>query len=32
MEPALGNQMLWKLISTLGKRLRSMNEQVRAQG
>lgn len=28
MEPALGNMLLWKLISTLGKRLRASNEKL----
>lgn len=27
-EPGLGNQMLWKLVATLGQRLRDMNLQV----
>jgi protein phosphatase len=30
MEPALGNLVLWKLIATLGKRLRNMNAQFAA--
>jgi CRP-like cAMP-binding protein len=29
MEPALGNLMLWKLISSLGQRLRGANDQIR---
>jgi len=28
MEPALGNKVLWKLITTLGQRLRRMNTQL----
>jgi CPA1 family monovalent cation:H+ antiporter len=28
MEPALGNSMLWKLVSTLGRRLRAANERL----
>ncbi|MBN2801236.1 MAG: Stp1/IreP family PP2C-type Ser/Thr phosphatase [Deltaproteobacteria bacterium] len=28
MEPALGNQMLWKLLITLGQRLRSTNQRL----
>lgn len=28
MEPALGNLMLWKLIATLGQRLRATNQQL----
>jgi len=28
MEPTLGNQMLWKLITTLGQRLRAANLQI----
>jgi serine/threonine protein phosphatase PrpC len=27
-EPALGNQMMWKLVHALGQRLRSMNKQL----
>ena len=30
MEPALGNLVLWKLIATLGQRLRRMNAQLSA--
>ena len=30
MEPALGNLVLWKLIATLGQRLRRMNTQLSA--
>jgi serine/threonine protein phosphatase PrpC len=29
VEPALGNSMLWKLVSTLGRRLRAANEGMR---
>ncbi len=28
MEPTLGNMMLWKLVATLGQRLRSSNEKI----
>jgi serine/threonine protein phosphatase PrpC len=31
MEPALGNLVLWKLVATLGRRLRNMNAQFAAQ-
>jgi CRP-like cAMP-binding protein len=30
MEPALGNLVLWKLVATLGRRLRNMNAQFAA--
>ena len=30
MEPALGNLVLWKLVATLGRRLRNMNAQLSA--
>jgi len=30
-EPGLGNQMVWKLVHTLGQRLRSMNAQLEEQ-
>ena len=30
-EPALGNLLMWKLVATLGQRLRSMNDQLRAR-
>jgi PPM family protein phosphatase len=32
MEPALGNTVLWKLLATLGRRLRNMNAQFAAAG
>ena len=30
MEPALGNLLLWKLVATLGQRLRNTNQQLTA--
>ena len=27
-EPGVGNQMLWKLLATLGQRLRNANQQL----
>lgn len=31
MEPALGNLMMWKLVHSLGQRLRSTNEQLKSR-